>query len=335
MSVQASELKMYKAQTNLDGPSNGGRLSAVEVVSGLSANLFPRVTNSERVAGVTRHRKAFHKVDNPDNINFEIARIFLENYTAGDDRLQMFIGTQTDTENDITGSEDKYAVGALNADVIAGATTLDIAVETGAGAESLFKNGQTIRISDKDDIDAAGNEQIVTINSAPSVVGDIVTITFTPALSVGFTTANNTRIASMIEAGTVTATFDNFVVTSTLGAYDEVTNPVVVDFIAGIEQVWTLTFTSATAFDIVGDTVGNVGTGNTTSGAAPTNTDHARPYFTLASAGFSGTFAIGETIVFHTHPACVPVWYKQVVPAGAASIANNKAITVFEGESSS
>ncbi|MBF0310825.1 MAG: type II toxin-antitoxin system HicB family antitoxin [Magnetococcales bacterium] len=84
-----------------------------------------------------------------------------------------------------------------------------------------------------------------------------------------------------------------------------------VDHIAGIEQTWTITFTSATDFTCAGDTVGSVGTGSRNSAFAPTNPDHARPYFTLPATGWGGTWASGNILSFKTHPATIPIWEKR------------------------
>lgn len=332
MAIVRAELLLMKAQNNNDLSSNGGRMSDTEVTDGASANLFPRVQNAERLAGSTKFRKAFYKVASAEDKTLSNVRIYEENFTIGDDRIQMIFGDQINTQGDLLGSEDKFGAGTLDVTILSTATTLDIAVETGAGAENIFRDTMLCRISDKANIDGAGNESFFTISGVPTVLADVVTVTL--AAQVGTAYAAGARISGVMEVASVVGTFVSFVVTSAAGLYNEITNPVLVDSIAGVEQSWTLTFTSGTAFDITGDILGAVGSGTIAAGGAPTNPFYGAPYFTLAPAGFSGTFLSGDTITFNTSPASVPVWLKRVVPAGSNSIANNKAIIVMDGESS-
>jgi hypothetical protein len=95
-----------------------------------------------------------------------------------------------------------------------------------------------------------------------------------------------------------------------------------------------LTFTSATAFNIAGDTVGAVGSGNTSSGAAPNNPAFNKPYFTLNAALFGGSYVAGNMLTFSTHPAAVPLWVRQVVPDGAVAMSNNTFSIYIDGETS-
>lgn len=336
MAISQAELKLYKAAQNSDTPaSNGGRMSATEVVSGLAANVFPRTTNAERIAGSTKHRKVFYKAAAADDSALVNTRVYLENYTPGDDTFVMFLGTQTNTESDLTGSERKYAVGQLNATVSGGATQVVVDFETGAGAESVVQIGDYIRISDKADPDSAGNEEIVLVSNVGWAT-DTATIDFSPALSAGYS-STNTRVASLLDVdaalGDVVPTYANFDDTGAGGTFDDV-NHLILDSIGTIEQTWTLTFTSGSAFSITGDTLGVLGTGgNTTGGASPNNPDFGEPYFTMNSAGFSGTFATNDVITFQTSPGAVPIWLKRVVPAGAASASNNQAVIAIDGES--
>ena len=83
---------------------------------------------------------------------------------------------------------------------------------------------------------------------------------------------------------------------------------------------------------IADDTVGAPGTGNTATELEPINPDFSRPYFTLRPADFSGTFVAGDNIIFQTHPAAMPLWLKEILPAGA-SAGHEEAIIAIAGES--
>ena len=339
MSIVRAELLTFRPVEVSDNPTNGGRMTAVEIASGVIGNLFPDAGEAERAAGSTRFRKAFYKNTNVEvpgggvdsGLTLSNTLVFVEKFTQGDDAIYIHTGTQVDTENDLTGSEDLFGSGDLTTTVSGGATSIDVTVEDGAVIQ--FRNGELIRISDKADIDDSGVTEYALINGIPSILGDVVTISLSSGLVNGFV-APGTRVASTIQSGDLTAEFDSFVVTSGLsGTYDEITFPPEMDNIASIEQNWTLTFSDLTNFTASGDTVGSVGSGTVGGDFAPTNSDFGRPFFTLRSAGFGGTFQSGDTITFHTIPSSVPIWHKRIIPAGAASLAGNQAVTVIRGES--
>jgi hypothetical protein len=323
MAVQDNEIKWYKAAVMASGASNGGRMSAVESVSLTKNNVWPDIDQAERAVGSTKYRKTFIKTDNSANDGLVNPKAFIETPSPGDDSVMIFAGTQTDTESALTGSERTYGAGILNVGVSAGATSIDVTTE---GAAFLhFQDGDEIRISDQATVLAAGSYEYATISGAPTYVGDVATITLASPLANTYTDTV-TRVASILALADIKAAFDTFGVTSASGTYDSVTEPVLLDGISAVDDTWTLTFTSGTAFNIVGTATGAAGSGSIGTATAPNNPDFGAPYFTLASAGFGGTFLSGDTIIFHTTPAGAAVWEKRVVPIGAASLAGNKRI---------
>lgn len=331
MSIVASELVWRRSATVNDTTSNGGIMTSTAITSGVKNNIFPDVPQSERTAGSTKYRKVFIHVANDADLTLVAPKVYVETRTPGDDRVLFFAADQTDTASGISGSERKYGSGALNSTVNSGVQSIDVAVE--AAADAIFQNGDTIRISDKATINGAGNEEFVTIDQAVSWNGNIATIHFTPALVNGYS-STNTKVASVYAPGDVACSFDNWVENAAgSGTYAEATEGnVVLDNIGTIEQTWTLTFTDATNFTIVGNTVGSVGTGSKTL-CSPSNPAYSKPYFTINAAGWSGTWASGDTIVFQTHPASIPLWYVRIVPAGASSLSGNSVVVAVDGES--
>jgi hypothetical protein len=67
MTVSAIDIKFRKSVVQTDTDVNGGRKGMVEVVSGARHALFPRVTKSQREAGLIRYRKQFYSNENPDD----------------------------------------------------------------------------------------------------------------------------------------------------------------------------------------------------------------------------------------------------------------------------
>ena len=332
MTILDSELKCYKSAVVDDTTANGGRLSSTLVTSGVVQNVWPHVLKAERDAGSTKYRKLFFKVANDVDEALLSAQLYIDAPTAAGDYVVMFAGTQRNTQADITGSERKYGAANLQTNAVAASNTLVVTVED-AALTGMFVNGDTIRVTDKlTPTSVSGNEEIHVINGVPVVAGTQVTITTTAVLANNYTTAAGGRVMSIYNYGDVTCVVDNWVETGA-GTYDETGYPVVCDNIGTIEQTWTLTFSDATNYTIAGDTVGAVGAGTILVDFAPSNPAFSKPYFTMEFEGFGGTWATGNTIVFQTHPAAVPIWEKRVVPAGAGSLANNKVTAVISGES--
>jgi len=333
MSIVGSELIWRKAQQNVSGPANGGRMSAIAIPNAVKNSIFPDVPASERTAGSTSYRKVFVHIANDDDLTLIRSRLFVETFTPGDDSITIFLGTQTDTESGITGSERLYGGGQLNANVSGGATSIQVLTE--GAALDYFKAGDLVRVSDQTSVeDPSGNTEYKTIaTGGVSYAGDVATLTLESGLDNGYT-ASETRVSSVLEAGDVVGAVSNFSVTAAgSGDYDDTTYPVEVDSIGGVNETWTLTFTSATQFSCTGATEGSVGTGNVSSDFQPSNGDYSKPFFVLRSAGFSGSFQAGDTITFETTPAAIPVWYRRDIPAGASSLSGNRVVVGIDGES--
>src|SRR5258706_300834 len=111
-SILAAELKAYAAANQSDTSSNGGRMSSTSISNAVNA-LFPSIDQTERAAGSTKYRKFFFKVDHDGVEALVSSRIYQDQNTTGDDKTHFFIGTQTDTQAAITGSERKKAFTAL------------------------------------------------------------------------------------------------------------------------------------------------------------------------------------------------------------------------------
>lgn len=331
MSIIPSEIHWNKSQVVGDGGSNGGRISAVVSANAVKNNDFPDVTLAERTTGIRRYRKLFVKIANDDDLVLQNARAFMQLNTPGDDAVTFFPGTQRDVQSSLTGSERLYGAGRLNASVVAGAVTFQVITE--GAALNYLRTGDLIRITDKTTLADSGNEEFHPATNV-SYAGDIATITIAaPGLANGYA-AGVSGVSSVYEAGDIATSITPPSVTSASGTLNVATYPILGDNIGTTEQDWTLTFTSGTAFNIVGDTLGNVGSSNTSSATAPANPlESGKPYFTLPAAAFGGTFAPGDIITFTTSPAALPLWHRQDVPVGAAALSGNRVITGVDGES--
>lgn len=312
MSVTVADLKWNRSKTVTNTVANGGKMSIYSIITGVRNNVFPDVSEAERTVGLIRYRKLFLKVADADNTLFANCKIHMTTLTPADDWVSIFSGTQTDTQSSIS-SPTEYGIAAPSATINAGDSFFDVVLED--TSLEIFHNGGTIWISDDTNEEYHNN---VTVSKSGS--------TYTITLEAGDQVANtfnlsNSFVASCIDASDVAPALSDFSVTSTIGTYNS--DHIDLDNIGGIEETWTITFTSSTAFSCSGAEIGDVGTGIISSDFAPNNSDFTRPFFTLKTVGFGGTWVSGDTITFSTSPAAVPIWFKQVVPAGAASYSGN------------
>ena len=81
------------------------------------------------MAGSTKRRKIFLRNTNDADETLFAPSVRLHAPTVGDDWVYFHVGTQRDTQDDITGSERKYGAGVLKTTVTAGGSTLVVYVE--------------------------------------------------------------------------------------------------------------------------------------------------------------------------------------------------------------
>lgn len=114
--------------------------------------------------------------------------------------------------------------------------------------------------------------------------------------------------------------------------YNLVDNPIEYANNGAITERWALVFTSSTAFNIVGQTLGIIGTGNTSVDVAPVNPNTGNPYFVMRAAGFGSGWAAGNAIRFDTEGCLAPMWICRTVLSGQAEVADDKFTIQIRGD---
>lgn len=325
MTITESDFAFRKPVQVSDASSNGGRMGTLEIVHDVKNNCFPDVTQAQRLAGLTRHRKIFALIENADDLALQNAFAHLSRVSEGDDYVSLFAGSQRDTQGDIS-SPRVYAIAPLATSPAAGASAFDLTLEHTSLAAG-FQDGDSIWIGDDD-----GGEYFH--NATFSINGSTVSVTLDTgdALADAYT-AGDARCATLLPATEdVQTSSSDWAESSASGSYDEAAYPVRVPAIGGVEDDWLLTFSSTTEYAVEGTYTGALASGSISADYTPANPDGGS-YFTLSSAGWSGSWQAGDTVSFSTHPASLPVWITQVVPAGAAAISLTGTELMVTGES--
>jgi hypothetical protein len=312
---------------------NGGRMAFAQLVSGVKNNLFPDVSQSERLAGAVKWRKAFIHVNSAQDTALLNVRLFLDSLTPAGDFVVFQPGTQTDTEDQIAGRP--YGIGTLYAPIVGGAAQIQVACEHNAEYATLqpLRVGDVVRVSDRPSTGGAGNEEWVTV-SGVTYGTDFATVDVSPAVVNSYATSN-TLVSSVLELPSAVAGVTGVSVISGGGSFDSATVGNLVAHNKGaVEESWTLIFTSDTTFTVSGNTVGILASpGSVSADYAPLNPATGTPYFTIKAIAWGGTFQMNDTVSFATQPAAIPIWYRRQVPAGTFSLANDFTSLAIHGES--
>lgn len=320
-------------QSDATPAQNGGRMASALLVSGVKNNLFPDVSQSERLAGSTKWRKAFIHIASSQDSALLNVRLFIDALTPAGDFVLFQPGTQTDTEDQIAGRP--YGVGTLFNPTAAGATQLQLVCEHNAQYAALqpFRMGDLLRVSDRSSTGGPGNEEWVQL-SAIAYGSDFATVDLATPLANACGTAS-TVVSSVLEQAVVAGSVSAPVLSSAGGSLDAATVGNLVAHNKGaVQENWTLSFTSASGFTVSGNGVGALAsTGSISADYAPLNPATGSPYFTIKAIAWGGVFQANDTVSFTTQPAAIPVWYRRQVPAGTFSLANDYASLALHGES--
>lgn len=121
---------------------------------------------------------------------------------------------------------------------------------------------------------------------------------------------------------------DSLIGDATTSQLQVTNNPIVVTNRDAIEERWALVFTSATAFNIIGQTVGQIGTGSTTTLTAPINPMTGYPYFTIPAAAWGTGWSANNVVRINTAAAKYPVWIGNAIQQHQGSSTDNYDFTI-------
>lgn len=310
MSIASSDIKFYKAATNNNTDSNGGRIDTdTEITSNVLNNLFPNVNNTDRTAGVTRYRKAFMKNDFSGELTGANPKIWIGSLSTAEDYFRLKAGTDTDIQSAADDYTNWAGSGTLASNASAGGSTLvvDFDAANGVYAASVIH------------VDDGSNEEQCTVDSV-SWSDYRATITISGELDNSYS-SGMTIVSTKLELADLDAASASWVESSSLGTYDESTYPLTMYAKGTVTDTWTLTFDDASNFQVVGANEGSVGSGDISNDFQPPNGDSY--YFVLDKDGWGGTWAEGDYITWATTQAGKGFWIKEVVPAASSSAPNS------------
>lgn len=126
----------------------------------------------------------------------------------------------------------------------------------------------------------------------------------------------NARVTNVFDLATFSAWSDT-PGTGATAQYNNIDYPIEVLNDGAVGERWRLSFTSTTAFQIIGENLGVIGTGTTGADCSPVNALTGKPYFTLRKEGWGGGWAAGNQLRFNTVGASSPIWISRTILPGA------------------
>lgn len=100
------------------------------------------------------------------------------------------------------------------------------------------------------------------------------------------------------------------------GTYNTTLAPIEVNNLGAVTERWAFRFTSTTAFQIIGEHVGVIGTGTINADCSPNNPATGTPYFTILETGWGAGWSVGNIVRMNTVGAMFPVWVARTVQQG-------------------
>ena len=140
------------------------------------------------------------------------------------------------------------------------------------------------------------------------------------------------RAYGVFDQSTWTGAWSDVLVGSeSLANFNAAQYPITTTNRGAITERWALIFTNSTTFNVVGESVGVIGTGNTATDCSPINPATGAPYFTLPALGWGGVggWSAGNVLRFNTDACGAPLWTVRTTLQGPASLQDDHFTLAF------
>ena len=119
---------------------------------------------------------------------------------------------------------------------------------------------------------------------------------------------------------------------SATGTYNTVLAPIEVSNAGATTERWAIVFTNTTTFNVMGEHVGVIATGSTSSDLAPINPATGDPYFILRATGWGSGWSAGNVLRFNTVGALFPIWVVRTIQQGQETAADDSFTLLIRGD---
>lgn len=116
------------------------------------------------------------------------------------------------------------------------------------------------------------------------------------------------------------------------GTFNDVLNPIEVTNAGALTERWAVLFTNSTSFQVIGEHVGVIAIGNTSTDCSPLNPASGTPYFTIPAAGWGLGWSTGNLLRFNTVGAYFPVWVVRTIQQGPETDPDDSFVLLIRGD---
>lgn len=125
------------------------------------------------------------------------------------------------------------------------------------------------------------------------------------------------RVQNLFDQQAWTTVWSDIPVGSASNAsYNDTDFPLVVTNSDAITERWAVRFTSSSNFEVIGETVGVIAAGSTTTDLAPVNPRTGQPYFRMRAQGWGAGWSTNNVVRFNTLGALAPIWLVRTTMPG-------------------
>lgn len=198
------------------------------------------------------------------------------------------------------------------ADIAAGTVTMDAALNLGAIPQPLVARHRIEELNLLSDVQING---LLSLTGPLTRAYDATDTLVSSALLFGDMFA---RVVGVFDQGTWTGAWSDLLIgAQATGQYNTIDYPVEVLNDGCVTERWRINFTSTTAFQLIGENLGQIATGTTAADLQVSNALTGLPYFVLRAAGWGAGWAVGNQLRFNTIGASAPIWIARTVLPGA------------------
>jgi hypothetical protein len=140
------------------------------------------------------------------------------------------------------------------------------------------------------------------------------------------------RVPLVFDQSSWNGTYSDTPGTTATATFNNTTYPITVTNRGAITEKWVAQFTSSTAFNIIGENVGVIATGNTSADCSPINPNTSAPYFTIPALGWGSGWATGNVLRFNTVGSMFPVWVVRTVQQGPETVTDDSFVILVRGD---
>lgn len=114
--------------------------------------------------------------------------------------------------------------------------------------------------------------------------------------------------------------------------FNDIAYPLTVVNRGALTERWAVIFTNSTSFNVVGEHVGVIASGNTSTDCSPLNPATGTPYFTIPALGWGLGWSTGNVLRFNTVGCFFPIWAVRTIQQGPETVIDDSFTLLVRGD---